>query len=138
MSNDLFGREVARGGRKNTLPYFDLDARNEVANQYISPLEIIYGEDMAPEMPDIPGLKMPETDMEFFDPYDDMPDVDYAVAPSPLDLIYGEDLPPVPPMMIPGYMKAPTPVLVTNPAGGPPLVMMMPPFGGPLIPYQAP
>ena len=51
---------------------------------------------MAPEMPDIPGLSMPEMP-SFYDPYDDMGDVDYATAVNPLKLVYGDELPPVPP-----------------------------------------
>ena len=90
---------------------------------------------------------MPETP-EFFDPYDSMGDVDYMTAPNPLEMIYGDDMPKpfspmmggmMPGMMMPGMMMPPpVPILVAGAGGKPPVPMMMPPGGGPLVPYAMP
>ena len=87
--------------------------------------------------PEMPEMSMPE--MEYFDPYESMGDVDYPIAPNPLELVYGDDMPKpfapmmspmMSPMMMPGMMMPgmmmpgimmppPVPILVAAAGGGP-------------------
>ena len=60
----------------------------------------------------------------------------YSKAPSPYDIIKDAEAHPIIPGMDPGPLPPPTPILVANPQGGPPMAMMAPPGGGPLVPYK--
>ena len=65
----------------------------------------------------------------------DWDDYEMAEAFSPFDIIKEAEENPLNPFSM-EPIPPPKPILISDPAGGPPIAMMAPPGGGPLVPYK--